>query len=470
MHSGGKKECKKTEFGDNRLEKRMEKIIETLLEKPNVCIPQAFEDVYQAKACYRFWSNHNVDPDKILLHHKELTIEAAKQQETVLIIQDTTEGNFSTHKKLEDIGYLEGKKQRGLKVHSAMAVSGEGLPLGIIWQRQWIRTGAEYGKKHQRKKKATSDKESQRWIDCHNAINKQLLSNKRIIHIADRESDIYDFLVSERKENQYILIRFAQDRRIEDELRRIKAALNSQECSGTFEVKVGRRGNEYQHTTKLNTKYKRVKVLAPSNRKKGEGQSSIELTAIKAYEEVDPTSPNTELIEWYLLTTLPVNSITEVEECVHLYSLRWLIERYHYTLKSGCQIEKLQLEKGSRIENAIATYSQIAWRILYMTYLSRIEPDLDARAILTEEELETLKLKFNKTGKKIIEEDNTIKIVIICIARIGGFLGRKSDGMPGVKTLWRGLMALRYLVEGIRLARSNSVNLLDNNLNSSSYS
>jgi hypothetical protein len=155
-----------------------------------------------------------------------------------------------------------------------------------------------------------------------------------------------------------------------------------------------------------------------------------------------------------LLTTLPVESLEEVEQCVKFYALRWLIERYHYTLKSGCRVEELQLETAGRLENAIAIFSIVAWFILYLTYLARIEPEVDARAAFTDDEIKALKLKFKDKIKKNGNLPLTIRQAVIFVASIGGFMARKSDGMPGVKTLWRGLLALEYLVEGMNLAKS----------------
>jgi hypothetical protein len=183
------------------------------------------------------------------------------------------------------------------------------------------------------------------------------------------------------------------------------------------------------------------------------------MTAIKA-EEID-AAPDVEPIEWYLLTTLPVEKLEDAKLYVKFYSYRWLIERFHYTLKSGCQIEKLELQDIKRINNAIATYSIVSMRILYMTYLARIEPDSDASEILSNDEIEILLVKFRKKSDQ--SESLTVQQAVILIARLGGFMGRKSDGMPGVKTLWRGLFALINMVDGWLLAKNHYANLAKNN-------
>ena len=461
LQTGGKTTCYKSSFGDKRLEERMDKIIEQISEKPSVSIPQAASNAHQAKAIYRFLDNTKVTPEKILEHHIQATLKAVSEEKVILSIQDTTELDYSSLKQTVGIGYLENSKLLGIKLHTALAVSAEGLPLGILWQLQWTRRMEEYGKKVARKKKETKDKESQRWIDCHNSINGAIDEKTMVIHVADRESDIYDYLSAPRSKNQHILLRFAQDRCVEGEPHRIKMALEAQQISGRYEVMVGRQASEPPRLAVLAVKYLSVQILSPAYQKKDKASKSITLTAIKAYEEdtniEDP-------IEWNLLTTLPVESIDDVVKYTQYYAMRWLIERYHYTIKSGCQVEALQLETAERLENAVAVYCISAFRIMNITYLSRIHPEWDARAVFTEDEIYTLKLKFDKKQEMDIV---TIKTAVIWIAQLGGFMARKSDGMPGMKTVWRGLLALDYLVEGALLARFSFAKLSKNNVNPS---
>jgi hypothetical protein len=467
LHSGGNRECNNTDFGDKRLDKRMAKMLEQIIEKPNTSVPQSSDDVYQAKACYRFWDNAKVKPDRILKHHIRETIKEASQQGVILAVQDTTELDFSSHKHTVGLGYLETLKQSGIKVHTALAISTCGQLLGLLWQKQWVRPLEEYGKKAQRKKKPTEEKESYRWLECHNDINESMPKESTIIHITDREGDEIDLLGAPRADNHKLLIRFAQDRCVEGEPHRIKAALDAQPIAGKFNVIVGRKGLLPPREIELNIKYQTFNIKTPANRIKDLGSVPTRITAIKAYEEnPEPASKEVPKVEWYLLTTLPVTKIEDIQQYVKYYSMRWLIERYHYTLKSGCQVEELQLETAGRLENAVATYCVAAYRIMYMNYLARTAPDLDAHTILTNDEYIALKLKY---GNNNTDEIITVKTAVIWVARLGGFLARKSDGMPGVKTLWRGLLALEYLVQGYQIAM-NSLAKLSKNDDSSPFS
>jgi hypothetical protein len=458
LQSGGKLESNSSIFGDKRLDKRMEKIITELSDKPHASISQVFDNQYQAKACYRFWDNDKVEPENILLPYVEQTVESALNHDIILLPQDTTSLDFTKLKATTGLGYLDSKYQRGIKVHTSMAVSIEGLPIGLAWQRQWERDITELGKKKLRHQKSTQDKESQRWIDCFNDTNKLFPSDKTLVHITDREGDIYDFLSAPRTENQHLLLRFAQDRRVEGDQGRIKSSLEAVPVAGTFKTQIGRRGSDYPKEIELNVKFQEVIIKSSAGASNAKEYPTIRMTAIHVQEV--GADPETE-IQWFLLTTLPVTSIDDAKTCVKYYTYRWLIERFHYTLKSGCQIEELQLETSERLENAAATFSVIAWRILYITYLARLEPNLDARVVFTEEEISALKLKNAGKGSS---GTLTIHTVMIWVACLGGFLGRKRDGMPGVKTIWRGLYALDFLVMGYLMAREEFANLSKNDL------
>jgi hypothetical protein len=155
-------------------------------------------------------------------------------------------------------------------------------------------------------------------------------------------------------------------------------------------------------------------------------------------------------IRWLLLTTLPIDCFEQAWQCVQWYSLRWLIERFHYTLKSGCRIEQLQLETAARLLNALATYSIVAWRLMWLTYQARLSPNESCQVVLQPVEWKLLRRKFEPKNRS--KKPPTLRQAIRWIAQLGGFLARTGDGEPGLKTLWRGMGVLHHLVEGAQLA------------------
>src|SRR3989454_9834300 len=165
--------------------------------------------------------------------------------------------------------------------------------------------------------------------------------------------------------------------------------------------------------------------------------------------EPNPT-PACEALHWLLWTREPATTLAEGREVVRKYTCRWPIEEYHLTLKSGCRIEALRLEKWDSLEKAIVMYTSVAARIVALRDRAQQEPDASATVLLSEDECAVLVAKFGK-GQAVLRL--TLGQAVLWIGRLGGHLNRRRDGMPGVRTLWRGLRGLMLLVEGWRVAR-----------------
>ena len=158
-------ELERTELGDKRRTKMFIKIVEHLSASPEASVPQANGTWSETKATYKFWDSPYIKPSMIRLGHIDATVERMAKHQVVLAIQDTTELNYTSHKALSGTGYLDSKYAKGLKVHSVLTASTQGIPLGIIEQEVWSRNEVELGKAEQRKQKPTTQKESQRWLD-----------------------------------------------------------------------------------------------------------------------------------------------------------------------------------------------------------------------------------------------------------------------------------------------------------------
>jgi hypothetical protein len=195
-----------------------------------------------------------------------------------------------------------------------------------------------------------------------------------------------------------------------------------------------------------------LEVAPPVNRRGRKDLPDVALTAILVEEEDPPRGQAA--VRWWLVTTLPIRTWADAERVVRWYALRWLIERYHFVLKSGCQVERLQLETAARLDRAVATDSAVAWRLLWLTYEARRHPDQSCERVLSREEWEVLSWATGKAGA-VGKVPPSLREAVRRIARLGGFLGRKGDGEPGVKTLWRGLRRLNDMVMGSMLDRRN---------------
>ena len=195
-----------------------------------------------------------------------------------------------------------------------------------------------------------------------------------------------------------------------------------------------------------------VDIAPPSTHPRRKELPYLRLTAILAEEEHPPAGQ--EPVRWWLLTTLPITTLDDAMQAVAWYALRWLVERYHYVLKSGCRIEQLQLETAERLQRAVATYAVVAWRLLWLTYEARRHPEASCEAVLPREQWQVLHQVVHKTHR-IPTSPPSLREAVRQMARLGGFLARKGDGEPGVKTIWRGLRRLDDLVTGSRLSRHN---------------
>ena len=186
----------------------------------------------------------------------------------------------------------------------------------------------------------------------------------------------------------------------------------------------------------------------PRHHKAPKACQPVTLNILLVEETIPPIEDKP--IRWLLLTTLAIDSFEQAWQCVRWYSLRWLIERFHFTLKSGCRIEQLQLETAQRLLNALATYSIVAWRLMWLTYRARLAPDDSCATVLQPVEWKLLRRKFEPKSRS--KKPPTLRQAVRWIAQLGGFLARTGDGEPGVKTLWRGIGVLHHLLEGVQLA------------------
>lgn len=131
-------------LGDKRLNKRAIQLLNKLGGSPSENIPSACGSWAETKAAYRFFSHADVSADQILAPHKEATLKRMQLHETVLLIQDTTQLNYSGQKQKEDIGPLNRDNHRGLLLHPSIAVTSEGICLGVIDGYHWHRTGLHH--------------------------------------------------------------------------------------------------------------------------------------------------------------------------------------------------------------------------------------------------------------------------------------------------------------------------------------
>jgi hypothetical protein len=459
--SWAEEELKYADLGDSRRNRRLVTIVEDLCEHPNATVPQAVRDNAALQGIYEFWANRRIKAEDILAAHSRQTCERIKNEPQILLIQDTTELDYSKYHK-QGMGGLSGDKRKGLKVHSTLCVNLQGVPQGILGQKVWasekIRCTQDSAS-YKEKKKAVKERESQRWLDSLEHSQKQLPENVTGITVADREADIFRLLAQHHNTQSDYIIRATKNRRYQEgyidengQKRSVWDFIHQQPIQQVIDLDLQRtpRRKKPRHI-QLSLRYSSIELRVPTESGLPENERQPLTIQVLLAAEIEPP-PQEKPVVWMLLTSLPLDNETQAQQCLELYSYRWLIERYHYTLKSGCQIEKLQLDNSERIIKALATYSIVAWRLLWLTYEARKNPQQSATKVLTEAEWQALYCLTHKKKLTSIaqlpKQPPSLRECVRWIAQLGGFLGRKSDGEPGVKTLWRGLQRLEDITCG----------------------
>lgn len=449
-------------LGDARLDRRLVAIAEAFLGAPESSIPRSTGNWRGSKGAYRFFSNDKVEPEKIYDRHRQSVIERSLNQEVLLAVSDTTYIDYTGHLQNEGLGPLADLAHEGLVVQPTMVVTPQRLALGLIQQKVWARDRDEFGKSNEKgaKKRSIEKKESVKWIQSLEAaarLQKDLAyreSKAKVISVFDREGDVFEVLAkgTRSQEGNGLLVRASWDRRVEHRQGYLWSFMEAQRIAGRLEVTVPRRPGDKERVATLSIRFAKVTIRPPRNRTVGD-RKPVEIFCVYALEEGPPAL--TQAISWMLLTTEAVRSFDDGCRILKWYTCRWLIEMYFKVLKSGCKAEERQLETAERLIRCLAMDSIVAWKIIYMTILSREVPDLPCTAVFEEHEWKGLWVFVNRSPK-VPDSAPSLREVIRLVGRLGGHLGRKSDGEPGSMTLWRGLQRLPDIAGMWIICRENS--------------
>ena len=436
MHKITVKDFPHLNFGDIRRDERFVTILNNISTQPGSSIPKQNKRWYDTKATYEFFKNEEVSTEAL---KKTMMLYGAKQvsdKMQLLILHDISSISYNDL-QAEGLGYLDNKEGRGILCYSSMAATPEGLPLSLLYQHTWIRPLDELGKSAKRKQINFEDKESYQWHDGMQQVNSLLGQAIHKIHIADREADIYELFFHAYESNTDLLIRARHNRQLSNGSH-LWDSIAEQPVAAIISLDIPDKTGKKKLEVQAEVRYHQVEILRPANNKRS--YESVMLTAIEI-KETNGNKNEEDIIHWKLLTTLEVNSISDALRCVKWYTFRWLIERFHYVLKSGTKIEELQLKDAESLQKAIAVYSMAAFRVMQLVYESRHHPEVNCEVILTKAQWKTLYMLIHGNNQ-IPKQPPSLQQVVMWIGRLGGHLGRKSDGPPGLKTVWQGYQQL----------------------------
>lgn len=442
------------DLGDRRLNKRSVKVIESLAADPQASVNGAVNGWGDTQAAYRFFNNPEVTPEQILLPHRQATVRRMQKQAVVLLLQDTTELDYTAHPP-QEAGRLDRWERRGWYQHVELAVTPDRLPLGVVATESFDRDPEEPGVRQsgvRRTSEPIEHKESFRWLKgyrhaCELAAQ---CPATRVVSVADREADIYDIFVEaqqrcgsdepESNRRADYIIRAKQERCTPERdpaasgntFCKVRDEIGAAPLLTTLTIELSPTPKRARRQAVLEVRAMTITVKPPHAR------STLPAIThnVVLVEEIDGPGDGTD-VSWLLLTTLPIETIAEVLQVVEYYVARWSIETYFRTLKTGCQVEELRLETKPRLLNCLAFYHIIAWRIVYLTHLNRTCPELPCTSVFADHEWKPVWRVVNK--KPLPKNTPTLNEFLRLLTHLGGYNNRAKELPPGPQPLWIGL-------------------------------
>lgn len=366
---------------------------------------------------------------------------AERQAGVVLLVQDTTSVDFSQHRHTSGLGPLENEHLRGLWAHSTLAVDSAGVPLGVWDQQVWVRDEATTGRRHQRHERAFVDKESYKWVSGLPELG-AVHGVTQVVTVCDREAHIFEFFEAVQDQGADFVVRASQGRSFSQQGTALFASVADWPVRQHYTLTLKRRPNRPAREAQVELRFGSLPLKPP--RRVATPRETLTVHLVEVFEP-HPPDPQ-EAVHWLLLTSLPVTTLQQAHQVVEWYTYRWLIERFHYVLKSGCKLEDRQLQTEARLERLLGVFNLVAWRLLWLTYQARETPHVSCLVVLSQAEWQALYAHHHRTTR-LPDTPPTLHEAVRMIAQLGGFLGRSGDGEPGVKVLWRGWMRFQDILD-----------------------
>ena len=341
------------------------------------------------------------------------------------------------------------------------------MPLGLLSQNVWARQEVPeegYQEKIERLQcTVVEEKESAKWLLALRETVARTPPGVKVITVADRESDFFEFIMQAQAQRALFLIRARLDRLLVPEdsegCSRLLEAIADAPVRGALTVQIPGNGRRKARTARVAIRIAQVTLKPPYRRGEAKALTSLEPIGVNVVAATQNDAPaGSEAISWVLLTNLPVKDLESAAEKIQWYGRRWGIETWHKVLKSGCKVEDCLLETGDRLRRYLTLFSIIGVRLMHVAYLARVQPETPATEVFSEEEVEALHIRVYKALPP--PQPLTLRATVRMLGRLGGHLGRKGDGEPGMTVLWRGWMRLYEDVVILR-AHKQALGLVD---------
>lgn len=456
-------EMAEADLGDERLNRRLQRILSDLAQHPTVSIPAACNGYAETAAAYRFFDNDKADFQGVFRPHAESTRARVAAQPIVLMVPDTTEIDVTRpQRQVKGAGPLDGGARRGVLLHLIHTLTPDGTPLGSLDALPWARDdAAPTGATKTRAERAAEpieEKESYRWLMAMRCVRAEAARcpGTHLVFVADSESDIYDVIAEGMEPPRAAdwIIRSCQDRALVDD-REDHDALDSlrEELRAapvleqrtitvrgrTAKVACEDRGRRQPRTSREAVVAVRAVTVTLAAPERPAGQPAEATVNAVLVTEVDPPEGDVP-VEWLLLTSLPIDTIDQVRLVIQYYSTRWMVELFFRVLKSGCRVEDRRFEDLERLLPCLAVYLIVAWRVLFLCRLGRGCPEMSCEAVFEPAEWKSVYVVVRRERPPKVAP--RLQEMIRLVAQLGGYVNRKREDEPGPQTLWLGLQRL----------------------------
>jgi hypothetical protein len=444
-----KQQFEACDLGDLRRTKRLLQFATQVANHPAGSVPQQTEDWGDTKAAYRLLNNPDVTFATITAPHHQQTRQVPIGR--YLVIGDTTEIDFGVQRGIQGFGPTGNGGGAGFLLHSALLVGTANEDIqGLAGQTIHYRRAKP--KQENTTSRLKRRRESQIWGTVIDQVGRPP-PNVQWIQVLDRGADNYEVFVHARVQQNEWVIRAAQlARKVQNsagETLPLSKLVASLPVAGSYELSLRARPQQPARVAQLQVKFGVVLMPAPTHRSKYVKDSGLTLLPMWVIEVCEINAPpGSPPIRWVLYTSLPIANFQNAWQVIEYYEKRWLIEEWHKALKSGCGVAERQLKTKEGLEAFTGLLSVVAVRLLQLKSAARTEPNRPARELVPPLWLKMLAARLKKT---IAPQAMTIREFYRGVAKLGGFLGRKSDGEPGWMTIWRGWQKLQLVVDGAEL-------------------
>lgn len=440
------------DLGDKRLNRRAVQIAASMAAQPEASLPAQAGSRAALDGSYRLVNNPRVGMETLLAPHVQQTRAAAGRYPVVLMVEDTTELDFTAHAATRGLGPIGNGGGQGLLLHSTLAVVPDSrLVLGLVHAQVLVRESIARPNRHHR-----HTAEGRVWETSARAVGSPP-EGVRWVHVSDRASDSFAFMATCQDLGKHFLVRAYQNRALVWD-GAVKLAQGEAvphlldyvrslppRADGGYWVDVPAQPAQPARQAQVVLQWTQVKIkpgamTEPEMRR----HAPLLVWLLRVWEPEPP--PGAEAVEWVLICSLPITTVADAHRAVGWYTCRWLCEDYHQCLKTGCGVEHSQLDDGADLQRLLGFCCPIAVRLLQLRQTARQQPDVPATAVV-----EPLMVTVLTLRRPRLTVAMTIGEFWQAVAGLGGHQGRRSDGPPGWRTLWRGWRKLSDLAEGARL-------------------